>query len=133
MLLISEKIDTRAIIERAICTVSVSGTACYEAALAGKISLTFAPMFFNLLKGCYSLSLNELRECNNFYQLLDHLKDKYCNNQLDPVDFKKLLYSKTFKGEWSPHDNSNLEIENLNNLSDAIWYRHCIGITNINV
>ncbi len=53
--------DSYKLIEHAKLVISVSGTVCYESALASVRSLTFSPMFFNNLKFSNRLSLDELR------------------------------------------------------------------------
>lgn len=53
--------DSHKLIRNSKLVVSVSGTVCYESAILGVPSITFAPMFFNRLKLSNQVSLSDLK------------------------------------------------------------------------
>ena len=57
-------------------------------------SFSFAPTFYNKLNGSYNVSIDDLRNCSNFSDLLK-LKNK---NQMNLEEFSRYLYANSFVG-----------------------------------
>lgn len=70
VVLVDESINSYNIIKNSICTFSVSGTACYEAAIMNKLSFTFSPMFFNKLKYSHHVTVEDFKNSNSFSEFL---------------------------------------------------------------
>lgn len=94
---------------------TVSGTIAYEAALKGKKSYTFAPVFFNRLTNCKEISWKDFRKT----QSLSHLMND--KNPLNLEEFSNWLFSNSFEGTITDvlSDPSVIEAENISKLSDA--------------
>ena len=107
------------IIENATGVFSVSSTASYEAALMGVESFTFSPIFFNKLKGCYHVTLNDLSTCRNFEDLLTKLRCRN-QNQMDQDQFSRWLFYNSFQGKWSPTEQGVMDSSNIMKLANAI-------------
>lgn len=111
---INETASARNLIQDAKAVFTVTGTIAYEAALLGKPSFTFVPMFFNRLKWCTHITLDDLRECVHLGQLIERTSDRVDNAQFDVV-------SESFEGRFTDvhTDPSVMDSENLDLLEFA--------------
>lgn len=72
--ILDEKASAKQLIEASQAVFTVSGTIAYEAALLGKRSFTFAPMFFNRFPWCSRISIDDLRNALDLKDLVDKLE-----------------------------------------------------------
>jgi hypothetical protein len=117
--LISENEDPHSLIRESEAVFTVSGTIAYEAALIGKPSFTFAPVFFNNLVNCHKIDLEDLVKCKNLSELI---KEKAIDNKLkmDIELFSKFLYHHTYKGSWSPESLDTFSESNVKLLAVGV-------------
>ncbi len=111
--LIDHKVNSYKILESCAAVFTVSGTIAYEAALMGKRSFTFAPTFFNNLKGCSEVSWKDFRNRNIFEEGLDE------SSKMDIQEFSKWLLHNSFEGIMSDShgDPRCMHKSNIENLS----------------
>ena len=62
--------DSHKLLDICEAVFTVSGTVAYEAALKGKKSFTFGPVYFNKLNYCKKISWKDFRNTNNLQELL---------------------------------------------------------------
>lgn len=111
---IDEKSSAQQLIKAAKAIFTVTGTIAYEAALMGKPSFTFAPMFFNRLRLCTQITLDDLRNCTNLEQLIQHTNGASDENKLDIIP---ISYEGRFTDVYS--DPTVLNTENIDLLESA--------------
>lgn len=70
ILIVDEKASSYTLTIESECVVTVSGTAAYEAGLIGKKAITLSPAFFNQLKGVVHITIDDLKQCQSFNELL---------------------------------------------------------------
>ncbi len=78
--ILDERASAKQVIAASQAVFTVSGTIAYEAALLGKLSFTFAPMFFNRFPRCSRISIDDLRNSVDLKDLvaklgLEHASD----------------------------------------------------------
>ncbi|MDO1502196.1 hypothetical protein Q2T40_18845 [Winogradskyella maritima] len=114
--LIDNRINSYDLIEISSAIFTVSGTVAYEAALMSTMSFTFAPAFFNKLKCCREISLDEFKH-NTFIELMSKN-----NTGLSNEGFSNWLMSNSFKGVMSDAFGNprSIEPENINLIANAI-------------
>jgi hypothetical protein len=119
VVLISENEDPHGLIRESEAVFTVSGTIAYEAALIGKPSFTFAPVFFNNLVNCHKVDLEDLIKCKNLSELI---KEKAIDNKqkMDIELFSKFLYYHTYKGSWSPESLDTFAESNVKFLAVGV-------------
>ncbi|WP_179337523.1 hypothetical protein [Winogradskyella ludwigii] len=113
--LIDNKADTHKLLDSISAVFTVSGTIAYEAALKSKHSFTFAPTFFNKLKGCKQIAWSDFKENS-----LDNLI-KENTEGLDHAEFSKWLLQNSYEGIMSDSfgDPRCVMSENIECLSKA--------------
>lgn len=111
---IDEKASAKLLIKEAQAVFTVTGTISYEAALLGKPSFTFAPLFFNRLKWCAHIKLDDLRDCVHLGQLIERT---YKQVDEPPMD----VLAESFEGRFTDvyTDPTVLDAENLELLESA--------------
>lgn len=111
---IDEKSSAPQLIREARAVFTVTGTIAYEAALLGKPSFTFAPLFFNRLKWCSYIKLDDLRDCTDLEQLIER-----CSARVEDVPFDVLPES--YEGRFTDvyTDPTVLNADNLALLESA--------------
>lgn len=72
--IVDEKTSAAKLIAASQAVFTISGTIAYEAALMGRPSFTFAPVFFNQLNYCRRITLDNLRDCESLEDLLEELQ-----------------------------------------------------------
>ena len=124
LILLDEKVNSHKIIQDSKAIFSVSGSIAYEAALIGKPAFLFAPIFFDKLRNCHTISLQTLRDTNSIYDLLDFW-EKELENQLSVEKFTKYLLTYSAKGLISDPltDPKCMEKDNLEIVSKAFIKR----------
>jgi len=118
-LLLNEKSDSYQLIKNSQAVFTVSGTVAYEASMMGKISFTFSPMFFNKLKNCFRVSIEDFSNCNNFIDLIK-LKEVENNNKLDIKTFSNFVYYHSYEGTWTPTSPHVMDNDNIKKLAKSI-------------
>ena len=113
--LIDNKADTHQLLDSISAVFTVSGTIAYEAALKNKHSFTFAPTFFNKLKGCKQIRWTDFKE-NTLEQLINANTDG-----LDHSEFSKWLLENSYEGIMSDAfgDPRSVSEDNIKALSNA--------------
>lgn len=113
--LINNKADTHQLLDTISAVFTVSGTIAYEAALKNKISFTFAPTFFNRLKGCQEIKWSDFKE--NTLECLIEQNTK----GLDQEEFSSWLLKNSYDGIMSDAygDPRSVERKNIDKLSNA--------------
>ncbi|MBW1293900.1 hypothetical protein [Aquimarina litoralis] len=117
--LVNEKTDSYALIRNCQTIFTVSGTIAYEAALMEKTAFTFAPMFFNKLKYCHQISIEDFNNCDNLSALILE-KNGENDKKMSVKEFSNFVYHHSFEGTWTPTSPDVLSQRNLNLLSDAL-------------
>ncbi|WP_242203340.1 hypothetical protein [Aestuariivivens insulae] len=121
-ILLNEKVDSHLIIDKAEAIFSVSGTIAYEAALKGKYSFTFANIFFNKLKNCLKITLDDFRNIGSINELFDILKERN-EEKLSIPEYSEYLYQRSYNGivdapvnsvDWHDQDNIKVVSESFN-------------------
>ena len=120
VVLLNENINSHEIIQESKAIFSVSGSIAYEAALSGKPAFLFAPIFFDKLRNCHTISLETLRNTNSIYDLLEEW-EKQLENKMPLEEFTKYLLTYSAKGLISDPltDPKCMEEENLKVVSKA--------------
>lgn len=111
--------DSYSLIEMSKAVFTISGTIAYEAALMGKHSFTFAPLFFNKLSLCNHITLEDLRDPK---KTLDNLIASYSYDKQTDQNYTNWIYANSFEGIMSDY-NSNpacMEEDNVDKLVKAI-------------
>ena len=113
--LIDNKADTHLLLDSISAVFTVSGTIAYEAALKNKHSFTFAPTFFNKLKGCKQIRWADFKE-HTLEQLI-----KVNTEGLDHSEFSKWLLENSYEGIMSDAfgDPRSVSEDNIKALSNA--------------
>lgn len=114
-IIVDENIDSHQLIDRSQAIFTVSGTIAYEAALKNKPAFTFADIFFNRLKNCLKIGVDDMRQISNFEALLEKLQKENAD-KLTIEEFSRFLYQRSFKGIVDPPLNS----EDWNDVSNII-------------
>lgn len=74
---------------RAVFT--VTGTIAYEAALLKKPAFTFVPMFFNALKYCSRVSIDDLRKCQDLRELIEKVVSRPDADDVFDIESRSFL------------------------------------------
>jgi len=121
IVLIDEKEDSHKLIELCDAIFTVSGTIAYEAAIKGKMAFTFVPTFFNKLKGCCRVTLDDLRNLHNIYELMEKNKEED-NHKFDLNEFEIFLSNYIYPGHvGDPLSYGKcLEKENIERIKNAL-------------
>ncbi|MBL4669218.1 MAG: hypothetical protein JKY30_08150, partial [Flavobacteriales bacterium] len=113
--------DSYTLIEMSKAVFTISGTIAYEAALMGKHSFTFAPLFFNKLSLCNHITLEDLRDPK---KTLNNLIGTYeYDKSVDQV-YSNWIHANSFDGIMSDY-NSNpacMEDGNIDKLVSSIKF-----------
>lgn len=112
--LIDPSIDSHELIQTSELVLTISGTIAFEAALFGKKSATFAPMFFNNISNCYYIETPALIPKILSIPIIEN-KDKNINTSLATI------ISKSFVGSISDPVSSQscISEENIENVGKA--------------
>jgi hypothetical protein len=113
--LIDNKSDSHKLLDGVEAVFTVSGTIAYEAALKGKKAFTFAPVFFNKLKGCIEVSWKDFKN-NSLTTLIESNSSGIAVNE-----FSNWLLENSFEGIMSDAygDPRCMQVENIKALSSA--------------
>jgi hypothetical protein len=117
IILASETVDSRLLIERSQLVVTVTGTMAYEAALMRKPAITLAPVYFNRISCCRLTSWTELVSYDSINTLIDELLGTPDNR----LQFTAYLMSNSFEGYVSDSytDPSVMSDENITKVQRA--------------
>jgi hypothetical protein len=113
--IIHERASATALIRASQAVFTVSGSIAYEAALLGKKSFTFAPMFFNRFASCKSITIDALRDCGDLRELID------APNPSAMADAEDYILSRSFLGNFTDvhTDPTVLRLDNVTKLIAA--------------
>jgi hypothetical protein len=110
--------DSYSLITMCEAVFTISGTVAYEAALMGKPSFTFIPIFFNQLSLCRHINFDTLRDPHNSLQtLIDSMEyDKDVDQK-----YTNWIHSNSFEGLISDYKSNPdcMNDENIVNLVKA--------------
>ncbi len=93
--ILDEKSSAKQLIDASQAVFTVSGTIAYEAALMGKQSFTFAPMFFNRFPRCSRIGLDHLRNSVDLSALFVDTK------QDDAIDGSRYVLKNSNAGRYT--------------------------------
>ena len=112
---VDEKASAKALIAVAQAVFTISGTIAYEAALMGQPSFTFAPLFFNELKHCTHITLDDLRDSRDLSDLIARTRARPDNDAAFDI------VGKSFEGRFTDvhTDPTVLDADNLALLESA--------------
>jgi hypothetical protein len=103
---LSDNRDDNKLLNGAFATFSIASTASLKTALLKIPSFTFAETFFNCLNYSARVSVDEMRDCKNFFELLNKkIKDKKKN-------YENFYLENSFEGAIIPE-----KLNNKNNLN----------------
>jgi hypothetical protein len=121
--IIDERASAAQLIKVAQAVFTISGTIAYEAALMKRPSFTFAPLFFNKLKYCRHVSIDDLKKCNDIQELIDETMKR------EDVDDRFIINDISFPGKFTDvyTDPDVLSKENLDKLEVAFYSLILIG------
>jgi hypothetical protein len=112
---IEKKCGFDELVKKSFCTFSVSTTASMESAILKIPSFTFSNCFFNEMKFCKNISLEDIRKCKNLESLVKSLIEENKNKSfLENLKFLKNSFEGSLYGE-----KMNSE-KNLKNFARAI-------------
>lgn len=113
--LIEKKCDFNELVKKSFCTFSVSTTASMESAILKIPSFTFANCFFNEMKFCKNISLENIKKCKNLESLVNSIiEDNKNKTSIENLKFLKNSFKGSLYGA-----NMNTE-NNLKNFAKAI-------------
>ncbi|MCU4177466.1 hypothetical protein [Carboxylicivirga sp. N1Y90] len=120
IILVSPSSDSHYFIKKAHSIFTVSGTPAYEAALMGKISFTFGECFFNKLKNCHKISIEDFRIHANYHGLID-FKQKLNAQKMNKDEFSEYINKHSFVGNINDPvtDSSCMSNVNITDVSNA--------------
>lgn len=114
--IVDNKCNFNELIEKSFCTFSVSTTASMESALLKIPSFTFANCFFNEMKFCKNISIDDIKKCKNLESLINSLIIENNNkSSVESLEFLKNSYEGSLYGV-----QMNTEY-NLKNFAKAIY------------
>lgn len=115
VVLINEKASAAQLIASCQAVFTVSGTVAYEAALLGKPSFTFAPVFFNRFSQCKRIGIDDLRDTDDLRSLLS------AQSSVGVDDPRAHILRHSFEGRYTDvrTDPSVMEERNLERLIDG--------------
>jgi hypothetical protein len=90
--LVHEKASAGKLIRASQAVFTVSGTIAYEAALLGKKSFTFVPMFFNKFECCKAITIDTLRNVKDLREVIE------ARNPAAISDAESYILSRSFRG-----------------------------------
>lgn len=116
---VSENEDSHYLIKHSKAVVTISGTAAYEAALLGKVSFTFAKVFFNNIVSCNKLTFEQI-SFSSLDKVIECAEEQDGKNMLLP-EYEDWLSARIFKGVVSDPDSNSacMVAENLVDVSRA--------------
>jgi hypothetical protein len=107
VLIINEFESSHKILKRAETVFTNSGTVALEGALFGKDVFLFSHIFFDKIKYCHKISLEDLKYTNNFNHLLEICRERD-RDKMTITDYSKYIIRSSFPGVIDPHTNSPL-------------------------
>lgn len=109
-----ENISSHLILNNSDGVFTNSGTVALEAGLYRKHAFLFSGIFFDKLKYCHRVSLEDFKYCRNYHQFKERLieRDK---DKMDLDDYSDYIIRSSFKGIIDPHQTSNL-FEDTDNI-----------------
>lgn len=117
---VNEKANSHQLIAMSQAIFTVSGTIAYEAALLKKTAFTFAPMFFNKLKFCHKITLEDFNNCSNMQELIFIKTEKDNKVKMDIEAFSNYVYHHSNEGVWEPVYEQVLDADNIKKLVTSI-------------
>lgn len=117
-----ENISSHLILKHSEGVFTNSGTVVLESGLYRKHAFLFSGIFFDKLKYCHRVTLEDFKYCKNFHQLKQRLieRDK---DKMDLDEYSEYILRSSFKGVVDPHQTSNLFEEPSNIMTIAQSFR----------
>lgn len=116
VVLVSEKQDSEELIKNAQAVISVSGTACFEAAIHDVPSFTISRMYFNRLPSSWQLLGEDLLGTHDWAEMIQQ-KTKQNLTSSGPSSVLAEFRASSFRGLWTDVNTSS-SVLSPNNLED---------------
>lgn len=120
VIIANENISSHLLLNNSIAVFTGSGTVALEAALYKKHALLYSHVFFDVLKYCHVITLEDMKYCHSFTELLESCI-KRDSAKMDIEDYSKYIIRSSFKGIIDPHNNSPLfkDESNINQIAES--------------
>jgi len=112
----NENIPSHDLIKSSKAVFTNSGTSALEGALFGKDVFIFSNIFFEKLKFCHKINIEDLKFCKSYNDLLSKAKQRD-TNKMTREEYSKYILRSSFKGVIDPPNNSHL-LKSENNIKD---------------
>lgn len=122
VLIANENIDSYKLLQNAEGVFTCSGTVALESALFGKHSFLFSGIFFDKLRYCHRITLEDLKYSNSFFEMYEKCV-KRDSNKLSIEEYSKYILLSSFEGVIDPHQTSPLfeDINNIRTIANSFW------------
>ncbi len=112
-LIIHEQVSSHEIIKMSETIFTNSGTVAFEGALMNKDVFLFSNIFFDKLKYCHRISLEDLKYNSSYFEMLNSCLERD-KGKMDPNEFSEYILRSSFEGIIDPHTNSRLFTDRAN-------------------
>ncbi len=103
LVIMHETTSSHTLINGAAAIFTNSGTVALEGALYGIDSFVFSRIFFSKLRKCHPLTLEDLKYCKNFDDLVKKCNEKaIAENKMDNEAYSKYILRSSFEGVVDP-------------------------------
>ena len=120
MVIPDENISSHLILNNSIGVFTISGTIALESALFKKHAFLFGHIFFDKLKYCHRITLDDFKNCTSLDDLMAKCieRDK---NKMDLEEYSEYILRSSFPGVIDPHVTSDLFVNpaNINTIVDS--------------
>lgn len=110
---INEYTDSHELIDLSEAIFTNSGTIGLEAALKGKPAFVFSHIFYDKLKGVYNTSIDDLKSCVNYFDLLEK-KQTENEMKMSVEEYSHYIIASSFPGVVDPPVSSPLFTDETN-------------------
>lgn len=120
VIIANENISSHLLLNHSIAVFTGSGTVALEAALYKKHSLLYSHIFFDMIKYCHVITLEDIKYCKSLSGLLEECIQRD-SEKMDIEEYSKYIIRSSFKGIVDPHNNSPLftDENNINQIANS--------------
>lgn len=120
VIIANENISSHLLLNNSVAVFTGSGTVALEAALYKKHALLYSHIFFDVIKYCHVITLEDIKYCKSFTELFENCI-KRDSAKMDIKDYSKYIIRSSFKGIIDPHNNSPLfkDEKNINQIAES--------------
>lgn len=122
VIFVHETTNSHTLINNAQAIFTNSGTVALEGALYGIDSFVFSRIFFSKLNKCHYITLEDLKFCKNFYDLVEKSNRKAVSeNKMSIAEYSEFLYRSSFEGVVDPPKITieDTDPENINTVAES--------------